>query len=582
MPMCLENHSVTHVKRLIYHHPMTFQRFTDSLATRLILLGIAFVLIGTLVRAIVLSGYLREDISAVMAAQQLTLANYVARDIDHKMQERQNLLAHMAATLPLELLDHPDQLREWLGTRYALQQLFSEGFFVMRSNAKVVADYPQYPVRKNIDYSDRDYIRMALNGQLSIGSPVVGRAIKKPILPMAAPVRDASGKVRAVLSGITALDTAGFMSFQARDRIGEGGGFLLVSPKDRLFVAATDPSMTLQPTPAEGINLLHDRAMQGYRGTGITVNAKGVEEISAIASVPSAGWFVVARLPTAEALAVVARTQRFVAKGSFVSVVIFLLLITGGLIYAFRPLFNAADHADRMTRGEAPLEPLTVVRQDEVGHLTEAFNRLLAKLQASQHTMAHMAHHDVLTGLPNRALLKDRLTQALARAHRNRTSVALLYMDLDRFKPINDRLGHDAGDTVLKLLTQRLMAVVRESDTLARVGGDEFVLLLTDLDGASAQASTVACAVANKCLEALAMPFTLDAQQFALGASIGIAIGNGSLNAHELQAAADRAMYQAKQAGGQRFYQAPDMPPDASPPSVPPLQPSPQSPAHSH
>jgi diguanylate cyclase (GGDEF)-like protein len=533
---------------------MTLPRVANSLASRIILIGITVVVLASVLRYFVFSSYLREDITAVMAAQQLTLANYVARDIENKMQERQGLLKQIAATLPVSLLDHPAQLREWLATRHALQSFFSEGFMVTSLEGRLLADYPQRAERANTDFSDREHIRLARNGDLNIGSPVLGRAAHKPILPMSAPVRDASGRVRAVLTGATALDGVGFLSFNPRERIGDGGGFLLISPRDRLFVASTEPGMVLRPTPADGVNHLHDRAMQGFRGTGVTVNAKGVEEISAIASVPSTGWFVVARIPTSEALSVVTRTQSFIARASVLSVVVFVLLATAGLIYVFRPLLHAADHADRMTRGEAPLEPLAVVRQDEVGHLTEAFNRLLLKLQSSQAEMLHMAHHDVLTGLPNRALLGDRLAQALARANRHHTWVALLYVDLDRFKPINDRLGHQAGDAALKQIAQRLSAVVRESDTLARVGGDEFVLLLADLEGPQEQVRVAASAVAAKCLDAIETPINLGGELHAIGASIGIALGDGTLSSHDLQVAADSAMYKAKQAGGQRFF----------------------------
>jgi len=293
--------------------------------------------------------------------------------------------------------------------------------------------------------------------------------------------------------------------------------------------------------------------MQGYRGTGITVNARGVEEVSAMASVPSTGWFVVARIPTSEALAVVDRTQRFVAKNSFLTVVLFMIIASGGLVYVFRPLLHAADHADRMTLGEAPLEPLAVVRRDEVGHLTEAFNRLLAKLQTSQSEMVHMAHHDVLTGLPNRALLADRLAQAIARAARSGSRVGFLYIDLDRFKPVNDSLGHEAGDVALIEIARRLSAIVRNADTLARVGGDEFVVLLADLDSLPDQAEKIACAVAAKCLATIETPLTLRGEQHAIGASIGIAMGDGQMTPHDLQIAADSAMYRAKQAGGQRY-----------------------------
>jgi len=371
------------------------------------------------------------------------------------------------------------------------------------------------------------------------------------VLPIATPVRDATGTTRAVLIGVTALSAPGFLSFTDQDRIGRLGGLLLVSPRDQLFIASTKPEMVLKPTPKPGVNLLHDRAMQGYRGSGTTVNAFGVEEISAIASVPSTGWFVVARLPTEEALSVVSRTKRFIAVNSVLAVLVFLVVAGFGLYYVFRPLLQAAQQADRMTRGEAPLQPLTVARQDEVGHLTEAFNRLLAKLRTSQSEMAHMAHHDVLTGLPNRALLADRLTQALARSDRNKTRVALLCLDLDRFKPINDQLGHEAGDVALVEVTRRLGAVVRESDTLARIGGDEFVVLLADLDTDPKAAEASAKAVAAKCLEAIAPPMLLKSQTRTMGASIGIAMGDGTVSPHALQLAADSAMYQAKHAGGQ-------------------------------
>jgi diguanylate cyclase (GGDEF)-like protein len=541
---------------LSYHSLMTLNRIANSLVTRIVLLGIAFMLLGTVLRLFVLSQYLREDISTVMASQQLALANYVARDVDHKMLERQRLLTQMAATLPLDLLGHPEKLREWLGIRYALQPLFSEGVFVTGKDGMALADYPQRVERDGLDYNDRDYVRAAIAGEISMGTPVMGRVARKPIVPMAAPVRDASGQVRAVLAGITALDAPGFLSFNPQDRIGELGGFLLISPRDHLFIASTNPGMVLRPTPAAGVNLLHDRAMQGYRGTGITVNAQGVEEISAMASVPSTGWFVVARIPTSEALGVVTRTQHFIVKNSLLGAPFFLVMVFFGLMYVFRPLLQAANHADRMTLGEAPLEPLTVVRADEVGDLTAAFNRLLVKLQASQSEMVHMAHHDVLTGLPNRALFADRLSQALARSSRNSTRLGFLYIDLDRFKLVNDSLGHEAGDKALEEIARRLSAIVRETDTLARIGGDEFVVLLGELDNGHAQAETAACDVAAKCLAAIAAPVTIQGEQHSIGASIGIAIGDGQMSPHDLQTAADSAMYKAKQAGGQRFFVA--------------------------
>ncbi|HSV50799.1 MAG TPA: diguanylate cyclase [Burkholderiaceae bacterium] len=535
---------------------MTFRNISNSIFTRLILLGVALVLLDAVVRYFLLTDFLREDLTKVVAAQQESLAGYVARDVDSRIVQRQVMLGEMATTFPLDLLDRPVALQRWLGERYQLQPLFSESLFVTTPDGLVIADYPPRPERIGMSYADRDYVRAARAGELAIGRPVMGRVAKKGVLPMAVPIKDASGQVRGVLAGITTLAAPDFLHLPQQSRIGVTGGFLLISPRDKLFVASTKPEMVLKPTPPEGANLLHDRAMAGYRGSGVTVNAFGVEEISAMASVPSTGWFVVARIPTAEALATVSRTQRYIQTSGAVVMVVFLLLAAVALIAVFRPLFRAADHADRMTRGELPLALLPVVRADEVGHLTAAFNRLLAKLQSSQAALLQMAHQDVLTGLPNRAVVADRLGKALARADRNGKLVGILYLDLDGFKPINDSLGHEAGDAALIEVARRIGAIVREADTFARIGGDEFMVVIEDLEMPHANAIAAACAVAAKCLEAIAPPMTLKREERHLGLSIGIALGDGQSSFDELRMAADGAMYKAKQAGGGRYVLA--------------------------
>lgn len=535
---------------------MTFHRFANSIATRIIFFGICLLVVGNLARYLALTNYLREDITAVMATQQLTLANYVAREVDQKVLERRNMLIQMASTLPLDLLQRPAALQAWLAMRQQYQPLFSHGFVAYTPGGKVLASSTASDNTMLQGSGKMDLFEAVRFGAWTVGHPLRNVGDQDAVLPMSAQVKDASGKVRAVLMGVTALAAPGFLSFTDQDRIGKQGGFLLISPRDKQFIASTVPGMVLKPTPQTGANLLHDRAMLGYRGTGTTVNAFGVEEISAIASVPSTGWFVVARLPTTEALSVLARTKQFMALHGGLALLLFIAVASTLLYYALRPLLRAAQEADRMTRGEVPLAPLAVARHDEVGHLTEAFNRLLTKLQSSQSEMVHMAHHDVLTDLPNRALLADRLVQALARAHRNGGRVAFLCIDLDRFKPINDQQGHAAGDQALVEVARRLNATVRESDTLARIGGDEFALLLADLDADPEIAQQAAVAVATKCLTAIAWPMPLEGQTHILGASIGIALGDGTASPHPLQLAADHAMYQAKQAGGQRYLVA--------------------------
>lgn len=535
---------------------MPIQRIANSIITRLLLVGVLVVILGGMGRYFTISAFLSKDLGHVFASQQEALASYVARDVDYKIVERQALLQQLAQTLPLEMLNQPAALRQWLGERYQLQPLFTHGIFVTDATGLTVTDYPPRPERAGLNYGNRDYIRAALAGHMFTGRAVIGQVAQEPVLPMAVPVKDASGQVRAVLAGITALNAPGFLSPVQQSRIGSSGGFLLVSPRDQIFVASSKPEMVLKPTPPTGANPLHDRAMAGYRGSGVTVNAQGVEEISAIASVPSTGWFVVARIPTTEAFASVTRAKTLVALGSTAAILLFFIASAVSMVFIFRPLLRAANQADRMTLGDTPLEPLPVVREDEVGHLTMAFNRLLAKLQANQEALEQMAHHDPLTGLPNRTLLADRLTRALARAQRNGTHMGVLYLDLDGFKPINDSLGHEAGDAALIEVARRLGAIVRESDTLARLGGDEFMMVMEDLGTTSERAEAAACTVAAKCLKALEAPISLEHGSCRIGLSIGIAVGDGHSAQDDLRTAADDAMYQAKQSGGHRYQLA--------------------------
>jgi diguanylate cyclase (GGDEF)-like protein len=168
---------------------------------------------------------------------------------------------------------------------------------------------------------------------------------------------------------------------------------------------------------------------------------------------------------------------------------------------------------------------------------------------------SYLAAHDQLTGLPNRALLADRLRQALAAACRSGAQVAMLCLDLDHFKTVNDTLGHAAGDLLLRMVTERLRARLRESDTLARIGGDEFAVIMPEV-----QQPREVEIVATRLIEAIRAPFMLDGQQTFIGLSLGIALGEGDVAAGELTKQADMALYQAKDEGRgvYRFF-APDM-----------------------
>jgi len=172
----------------------------------------------------------------------------------------------------------------------------------------------------------------------------------------------------------------------------------------------------------------------------------------------------------------------------------------------------------------------------------------ITEYKLTEARIQQVAHHDSLTGLPNRLLFNDRLDQAISLAKRDSRQFALLYLDLDKFKPVNDTLGHTAGDQLLKGVAARLRHLLRESDTLSRVGGDEFIVILPDIAGRE-----VAETVVRKVVSALAAPFLLGDPKHSIeiGASIGISVYPADGNsADALVKAADNAMYTAKQSGG--------------------------------
>ena len=171
--------------------------------------------------------------------------------------------------------------------------------------------------------------------------------------------------------------------------------------------------------------------------------------------------------------------------------------------------------------------------------------------------IAHLAFYDGLTNLPNRRLLMDRLGHALTKCERNGGYGAVLFIDLDDFKLLNDTRGHDTGDRLLEMVAFRLQQVTRDIDTVARLGGDEFVLLLEDLGTTAPDAGAHAELVARKILNALSLAYTLDGHELRSTPSIGAALfGNGHVVAHDLLRQADMAMYEAKSAGGgaYRFF----------------------------
>ena len=219
-------------------------------------------------------------------------------------------------------------------------------------------------------------------------------------------------------------------------------------------------------------------------------------------------------------------------------------------IGALRDITEQREAERVLKRSQAELETLVSQRTRELNETNQRLRQEIDKHKRTQAELEHLARHDPLTQLPNRSLFTEHLRHNLARAHRRGLQTALLFIDLDGFKSINDAHGHETGDRLLRAVAQRLTGITRDEDLIARIGGDEFTLVLANEPDIRERAA----AVAAKIIEALGQPFPVDGIELSIGASIGISLypldarDDESLLRH-----ADHAMYRAKQQGRNRY-----------------------------
>ncbi|MBL4711248.1 MAG: EAL domain-containing protein [Gammaproteobacteria bacterium] len=206
----------------------------------------------------------------------------------------------------------------------------------------------------------------------------------------------------------------------------------------------------------------------------------------------------------------------------------------------------------QLENNKRKLEIKVEERTKDLIDINSNLEKVISKKEEAEESLQHLAYHDELTGLPNRNLLINRIDHSIEAAHRNKQQLGVLFLDLDRFKTINDSLGHIIGDKLIKQVSIRLLKTLRKEDTISRNGGDEFVVVIQRMIN-----SDEAIGIAQKLIENLTSIFDIDSHKIHIGASVGISIfPNDGCSALELLRNADTAMYNAKKAGGNRlqFY----------------------------
>lgn len=273
---------------------------------------------------------------------------------------------------------------------------------------------------------------------------------------------------------------------------------------------------------------------------------------------------VFAALPENELRTISYKLGLVVAAITLVTILVMTLFMMIAMEYQIiRPIHRLRSFASELGRGNWAIEVSGVNTSDEIGELTTAFKEMACNLQQSDERVRFLAYHDSLTGLPNRAMFKEYVDRSIAHAKRNQQLLAILFLDVDNFKQVNDTLGHHAGDLLLQEVSDRLTKILRGDDyvtrgrtqddadkILARVGGDEFIILLSDIHNPHA-----AGPVAQRLVDTLAKPIYVSGQKCNVSASIGMTIYPiDGRDTSELIKNADIAMYHAK-AMGKNNYQ---------------------------
>jgi diguanylate cyclase (GGDEF)-like protein len=525
-------------------------RTGSSLKNRIALVVGLLFLVGIGLINLFVSHVLHDDMQDMVSKQQLAAANYIARDIDGKIKLRLDSLQRVAVNVPPGIVANPAALQNWLEDRRAIHTLFPTGLMIIPPDGgPTLAETPRLKTRPK-SFVDRDwFIGVKTTGQAFVSRPLITRATGEPALVIAVPLFNPQGVLMGVLAGITPLATPGFLDLIIGSRPGQRGEYQLVSPAHRLFALASDTEQAITPLPEKGLDPVLDLAMSGVRGIRMARNANNEEELAAVVEIPLAGWFLLARQPSVDAFAPVSNTLRNALLITFFLAIPLLALLLAALSRLLQPFAHLAEQLHAMAEGERPMRPLSVATTDEVADVAESFNRLQSKLQEQERRLIEMAHHDNLTGLPNRLTIMDRLENELLRFQRHAQGLALLFLDLDGFKPVNDEFGHQVGDLLLCQIGQRLLACVRDVDTVARLGGDEFLIMLSATEAPLEAAERVA----HECIKALQMPIRIGDQLVQVGVSIGIATtdsrASDPVTAGQLVSNADVAMYQAKASG---------------------------------
>lgn len=355
---------------------------TPSLKLKIVILVMLLFPSSIGVLTFIVASHLERNLTELLSAQQSSTAAYIADDINSNLQQRFRALTGSAAHVTPEMLVSPKKAGNYLESLGALNDLFKAGLLLIAEDGRGIADFPHIPERQNGRFEHMEYFRDATaTGQPTIGKARIGRFTKLPGIAMAVPIKNSEGRVVALLVGFATLSDPTLFERLEQARLGESGYIDILDPRYRLTITSSSPGRILAPLPKPGTNILMDRFTSGFEGSGIIVNAEGVETLASAKRISSTGWIVGIHLPTEEAFAPI-REMRWTTYRIGGALSILVILLTWFVIRnLFRTLDKTSASIRTMAEGWSNLKALPTSRDDEIGNLVSSFNLLVQQRQ---------------------------------------------------------------------------------------------------------------------------------------------------------------------------------------------------------
>ncbi len=478
--------------------------------------------------------YFRHELKRTISVQQNTLLTVVSQDIDQKLLAAQKAIIAVSREMSPVIVNDTEAAQRYLDDRPGTMSIFDNGLFLFSKEGRIIVETPYLDKRRGRDISFREFYKKTIaTGKPVISPPYISTHTPgAPAVMFTAPVLDENGTLIAILGGSVNLMRDNILGDLSRTRIAKSGYIYLVG-SDRSIIMHPDRTRIMNSQVPPGINKLLDRALTGFEGSAENVNSKGLLSLTSFKHLQTTDWVIAANYPLVEVYEPVYRVQKYLIAAVIVCA-FFTVLVVRLMMGRFTgALVQFANHVKNISSKSGTERLFRLDSGDEIGLLARTFNAMIQDEDRKSAELFQISTHDALSGLYNRAYFDAELKRL---SSGDLAPVSVMMADIDGLKVFNDTYGHSAGDRLIKLISRILLEAFRAEDVVARIGGDEFAVLLPGVD-------TVKAGIALQRVKNIVEKYQTNAEDIPISISLGSATTGNPAGLEEALKVADQQMY---------------------------------------